>query len=442
MNYETIKQLAKDTKGCRVTDLIALAPQNDPFYVGAPAQRTKAEWFAEIFHGFNITSRIHNRRVHYRLISQHTPFEMPNGKPYENTTACWEYLENASKYARYLDLVDSALIDDRRNPPPIVYTARGHYEPFIDADFAYDFGDVELPSMPSLPSYNLGDFETNQRYHIEIWCEKSTMNDVLEPLCRAYKCNLVTGIGEMSAVALHDLVAVRLNPEHPARVFYISDFDPGGQSMPVAASRKCEFYIDKLCYEGDVRFYPIVMTAEQIRHYKLPRTPIKETERRAARFEDRHGEGAVELDALEALYPGELRRIVKGEIERYYDKSLDERVLSEKSKLWSELDTLQESVYDKHAEDIKRVQDEYERISEEFEERISDLNSEIVAVWQAIKDELEENMPDIDDYPIPEALEAEEKPNALYDSKRSYLEQMASYKDFQGKEVVDVEVQL
>jgi hypothetical protein len=39
----------------------------------------------------------------------------------------------------------------------------------------------------------------------------------------------------------------------------------------------------------------------------------------------KYGEGATELDALEALYPGVLRQILVGEIERYIDAGLDSR---------------------------------------------------------------------------------------------------------------------
>jgi hypothetical protein len=49
----------------------------------------------------------------------------------------------------------------------------------------------------------------------------------------------------------------------------------------------------------------------------LPRIPIKETEKRSEAFEQRHGEGATELDALEALHPGVLARILEQEIGRY-----------------------------------------------------------------------------------------------------------------------------
>lgn len=433
MNYESIKGLAKELK-CKATDLIALAPQNDPFYVGAPAQRIAAEWFADIFNSFGVTGNVHVRRIHYLMISQEKPFLTPDGTPYENTEGCWKYLNNASKYARYLDLVDSALFVDKRNPDPVIYTRHSNYEPTLMVSNSFAFDSVGLDPFPYRPSYSLNGFETNQRYHLEIWCEKSTMNDVLEPLCRRYECNLVTGIGEMSATALRNLVANRLHPDHPARVFYISDFDPGGQSMPTAASRKCEFYIDKLGFAGDVKFYPIVMTSEQVKQYKLPRTPIKDTERRAARFEDRHGEGAVELDALEALYPGELNRIVRGELERYYDNDLSRRVYAERSVVLNQLEEIQDAVYDDYQDEITALEAEYEQIAGEFNQRIRQLNRKIQNVWQGIRESLQNNLPDIDGFEIPEPHVADEKPNALYDSTRDYLTQMACYKEFQGKE--------
>jgi hypothetical protein len=36
MDYDAIKALAKEL-GCKTTDLIALAPQNDRLYVGTPS---------------------------------------------------------------------------------------------------------------------------------------------------------------------------------------------------------------------------------------------------------------------------------------------------------------------------------------------------------------------------------------------------------------------
>jgi len=432
MNYEDIRVLAKQVKR-PVTELIALAPGNDPFYVGAPAQRVAAEWFGDIFNRFDITSNVHIRRIHYRMISQETPIITPDGTPYENTEECWGYLSKASKYARYLDLVDSALFVDKRNPDPVIYNYRIEYMPDITVVNDFSFDSVELNPFPSLPKYDLDGFDTNQRYHLEIWCEKSTMNDVLEPLCRRYDANLVTGIGEMSATSLRNLVAHRLHPDHPARVLYISDFDPGGQSMPTAASRKCEFYIDKLGFTGDVKFFPIVMTIEQVKQYRLPRTPIKKTEHRAKRFEERYGEGAVELDALEALYPGELHKIVRNELKRYFDDTLAGRLFDERSKVLSNMEEVQELVYDEYRDEIEELEAEYALIEAEFNQRIRGLNRTIKNVWRGISESLEECKADIGSFTVPSPKDATEKMGALYDSQRDYLTQMAHYKAFQSK---------
>ena len=77
MDYQGIKALAK-ARGCRVPDLIALAPQNDPFYCGSAGQRGLAEWFAGAWVRFGYTAGVHLRRIHYRMISQDPPLLLPN----------------------------------------------------------------------------------------------------------------------------------------------------------------------------------------------------------------------------------------------------------------------------------------------------------------------------------------------------------------------------
>jgi hypothetical protein len=100
--------------------------------------------------------------------------------------------------------------------------------------------------------------------------------------------------------------------------------------------------------ELDIQVRPIVLTHEQCVAYELPRTPIKDTERRAAKFEERFGEGATELDALEALHPGQLQRIVETEVARYYDATLDERWRVAKSAVETELYRIRQEVWDNH----------------------------------------------------------------------------------------------
>jgi len=120
MNYLAIKEKAKEL-GCSVTDLIALAPQNDPFYCGTPNDVKLAEWFADLWQRFGYSDGIHIRRIHYRIISSDQPITLPNGEPYKNTANHFKQLNDASKYARYLKLVDPSAFIDRRNNKAISF---------------------------------------------------------------------------------------------------------------------------------------------------------------------------------------------------------------------------------------------------------------------------------------------------------------------------------
>src|SRR5262249_23654378 len=149
----------------------------------------------------------------------------------------------------------------------------------------------------------------------EVWIEKSTQNDWLVPLCKKRGVNLVQGIGEQSEVRSRQLAERADVYAVPARIIYISDFDPGGRSMPKAVARKVEFTLHKFALDVDLQLIPLALSPDQCSHYKLPRTPIKESEKRKDKFEETFGVGATELDALEALYPGELARLLNEELD-------------------------------------------------------------------------------------------------------------------------------
>src|SRR5215204_5620211 len=170
----------------------------------------------------------------------------------------------AARDARYLDLVDPKLIIDRKNDEPVLYLSNG------GQGLVGVVGREITDAGPSLlvPSLGLCPPTATQRFAIEIWIEKSTMNDILVPLAQRYEFNLVTCTGEISATHCHSLVERVLQHRRPTRIFYLSDFDPGGASMPVAASRKIEFFARharKILrhYEGvdiDIRLHPIALT--------------------------------------------------------------------------------------------------------------------------------------------------------------------------------------
>src|SRR5207237_9342244 len=103
-------------------------------------------------------------------------------------------------------------------------------------------------------------------YHLELAREKATMNDVLEPRCQHYGMNLQTGLGELSITATLALARRLEEAGKPARIFYVSDFDPAGQSMPVSVSRKVEYFVRTLGLDLDVRVFPVVLTQQQVQY--------------------------------------------------------------------------------------------------------------------------------------------------------------------------------
>jgi hypothetical protein len=430
-SYSTIKELARES-GRKVSDLIALATQNDPFYQGTPASLALAEWFADFYHNYEAPgTRVHVRRCHYKIVS--LGLTLPNGKPYENTMEAWDTLLIASKAARYLKLVDIYSFDDRKNDEAYDRSRNRASDPSIDVQGYLYSSDLQLPEFPDYPSFSLYDYESNQPYHLEIWCEKSTMNDVLIPLCDRYGMVLQTGAGELSITSAANLARRLEAAGKPARILYISDFDPAGQSMPVAVSRKLEYFVRNERLDVDVRLFPAILTAEQVRRYDLPRTPIKDSERRKDSFEQHHGTGAVELDALEALRPGELQRVLRSYIERYYDTSLEARTRQQKQELERELAVIRESVVNRHSDEIQQARAELEGIRQDFAPRMDAYSERLQELWQAISDDLQAEAPDLDEYQIPEGRKADEIAGGLYNSERDYLDQIDAYKQFQGK---------
>jgi len=162
---------------------------------------------------------------------------------------------------------------------------------------------------------------------LEVWIEKSTMDDVLVPLCRDLHANLLSGSGFTSITTIIALLRRAERHGKPAHVLHVADFDPAGVTLAVAVARQAEFWREKLGITAELTIEQVALTAEQVAAYRLPRIPIKKGDTRGANFEARNGEGAVELDALEALHPGVLAETVRHAANPYVDLDLRARLL-------------------------------------------------------------------------------------------------------------------
>jgi hypothetical protein len=319
---------------------------------------------------------------------------------------------------------------DRRNDEPRIYAPEPEeIDPSITMQDLTP--DCWAPDFPDLPNLVLQDFHAEQDYLVEVWIEKSTQNDWLVPLCKQRGVNLVVGIGELSEVACRLLVERVRDYSKPARVLYISDFDPGGRSMPVAVARKVEAYRYKWDLDDlDITLRPIILTEDQCLDYDLPRIPIKETERRKDKFEERFGAGATELDAMEALFPGKMREVVNQEIDRYIDATLDNRVRAARLRIQYRLSQIEEEVVEKHSEEIEELQSEHADIASQYD----DWEESAEETWEKISEEIALLKPEVseDDIPVAEPDGDPDQP-PLFDSKRDYLTQIDHYHAWQRR---------
>lgn len=447
--YEHVKELARQT-GMRIPDLLAMANQNDPYYIG-PTQTKKAEWFAELWTRFDIPRGAHLRRIHYKLAIQAEPVLMVDGKPYENTDGCWQYLGAASKAARYLGLVDPDAFSDQRNPDAVlVREYLDDYDPTPSAYFD-DLAEWTLPEVkvdladamdwfipwPMVDGYDYAD--NDKPFHLELVSEKSTMDDVVVPLCQSLRVNYAPATGFQSITGVISLLHRVARSGKPGVVFYVSDFDPAGSFMPPSVARQIEFWRPKYAPDLHVLLLPIVLTPEQVRRYQLPPIPIKETDNRQHNFLAKYGvEGATELDALEALHPGELRRIIIKAAAPYRDVEIERRlcqaeleaeeVVSEAWREPREAYALQlKSLKEKTKAIVVRYQDRLESLRQAMNADLEPVREEMESLRQAIKADMAAFDPYLPDRPESE-LTLPDEFTGLFDSRRNYLEQMRFYK--------------
>ena len=93
----------------------------------------------------------------------------------------------------------------------------------------------------------------------------------------------IPGVGDLSYTHCALQIARVLSHRKRARILYVSDFDPSGARMPIGAARKIEYLIRRDQHDVDVRLDPVVLTADQVRRFALPRSWRRDGRSRRAR---------------------------------------------------------------------------------------------------------------------------------------------------------------
>lgn len=447
IDYDGIKALSKEL-GIRATDLIAMTPQADPFYAGLPARQAEARWFAELWERFGWGQGQHLRRAHYQLVVLAEPVMKPTGDSYVNDGASWGLLKRASLAARYHNLIPAGSLIDRKNPTPLIFAVNNTIAgavPKVEMIFRNPGWQSDLPADLDLsdelypPRFSIDHIDDGQPFLVELWIEKTTQNDILVPVASRLGVNLVPGQGDTSEIQARAAVERAIEARRPMRILYISDFDPRGHKMPVGLARKIEFLLREGDLDLDITLTPIILTPEQCEHYALPRKPFEKGG--AGSFEEQFGEGGTELDALEAIHPGEIARIVEQEVCRYIDPTLSSRCRSTYWDVERWLRDHSEEIREPFEEDISGINQRYVDIRkmlqdaiDEAKDDMADLRDDAIKLWDQVAKKLEESgIPEISEESIPFARAATPPAAPLFDSRRDYLDQIDHYRAWQGK---------
>jgi hypothetical protein len=154
-------------------------------------------------------------------------------------------------------------------------------------------------------------------------------------------------------------------------------------------ARQVEFWLQTYATGCDVALTPIALTRDQVTQHRIPRIPVKDTDRRKAGFEERYGEGAVELDALEALHPGELARIVRTAVAPYRDESLAERLREAEREAQERAETTWQTALEPHQGELEAITQEATAIMASYERRLEELSDALDAELAPLRDRLD-----------------------------------------------------
>jgi len=150
---------------------------------------------------------------------------------------------------------------------------------------------------------------TDQPEYVEVQLEKDALSAIFEDMLRPYGVTLNVGRGYTSWSAIKE-AADRYGDGEGVTVLYYGDFDPSGQDMVRSLEENL----------GELGSFPEIvkcaLTSEDIERYALPPDFTKAKDTRRDAFIERHGDVAVELDAL----PGSvIRERLRDEVEARMD---------------------------------------------------------------------------------------------------------------------------
>lgn len=170
------------------------------------------------------------------------------------------------------------------------------------------------------PQYNLDTWH-NQPNRVEVWVEKDAQEDVVSKAARRLGIQYFSCRGYCSATSLWDagqrLASFAESGQRPV-ILHLGDHDPSGLDMTRDIEERVRLFMGEE-FGDDLTVERIALTREQVKKYKPPPNPAKQTDCRYEDYKAQHGEKCWELDALE---PAVVDALIELHVESYRDDEL------------------------------------------------------------------------------------------------------------------------
>jgi hypothetical protein len=153
---------------------------------------------------------------------------------------------------------------------------------------------------------------------VQVWVEKRTLIGVLSPVVTdRWGLNLYVGGGQPSETYLYRAGEDIKNRGVKTYIYILADFDPAGDTIYKTlayGTKRAPGGLKRFTGGVPIHIHRLALTAEQVKKWRLPTRPAKESDKRTKKFVEEHGNISVEL---EALSPNHLRDLVDRAISRH-----------------------------------------------------------------------------------------------------------------------------
>lgn len=169
-----------------------------------------------------------------------------------------------------------------------------------------------------------------QPQYVEVWIEKQALADTIVLFLEDRQIKVAVNRGYPGLSFLYDncsrLQKINKETGKNINVLYYGDFDPSGEDM----DRYMQQSFPTFRLNNTVNFQRIAVTKDQIEKFNLPSVPDNQgtlnkvnNDTRVEKFKEKHGKlFVVELDALLAMVPEELKLMVQKSVDRFFNQTI------------------------------------------------------------------------------------------------------------------------